>query len=155
MDLLSIGAELVGTSDRERDWRVVIAGVRAVFHGPITYAANWGGEETRMRWWDAVDYIGVNAYYPLTKTTNPTVDELKDAWITKSYVGTLERLARTFNTQLILTEIGYRDGAVGAPWDFRNSKGSQRPRAGERLPSCTRDVLGGGGWRGSPGGIGT
>ncbi len=72
---------------------------------------------------DAVDYIGVNAYYPLTKKTNPTVDELKDAWITKSYVGTLERLARTFNTQLILTEVGYRsiDGAVGAPWDFETA----------------------------------
>ncbi len=123
VDLLSIGAELVGTTDRERDWRVVIAGVRAVFQGPITYAANWGGEETRMRWWDAVDYIGVNAYYPLTRTPNPTVDELKDAWITKSYVGMLERLARTFNKQLILTEIGYRsiDGAVGAPWDFETA----------------------------------
>ncbi len=71
--LLVIGVELGGTTHREQDWRRIIENVRRVFTGPITYASlsSTGappphGEENRIMWWDAVDYIGVDAYYPLT-----------------------------------------------------------------------------------------
>lgn len=37
--------------------------MRAVYTGEITSSANWGGEESGKSWWDAVDYIGVDAYY--------------------------------------------------------------------------------------------
>src|SRR5690242_14455432 len=66
MDALCVGTELEGTSDREADWRRVIAAVRRVYPGPLTYAANWSSEFERVRFWDALDFIGVQAYFPLS-----------------------------------------------------------------------------------------
>ena len=37
--------------------------MRDVYSGKLTSSANWGGEEFSKSWWDAVDYIGVDAYY--------------------------------------------------------------------------------------------
>jgi hypothetical protein len=116
-----VGTELEGTSGRESDWRQVIAEVRKRFSGPITYASNKGGEETNIKWWDAVDYIGVDAYYPLTNKNDPTFEELKAAW--ESHLAILEDLANLYGKQIIITEIGYRsiDGANKAPWDWQSS----------------------------------
>ncbi|MFQ5593417.1 MAG: hypothetical protein ACE5HA_04645 [Anaerolineae bacterium] len=118
-DQFAVGTELVGTTQREADWRAVIAGVRSRYSGPIVYAANHSGEETSITWWDAVDLIGVDAYYPLTGVDNPTVAELIAGWA--PHVATLSNLANQWPAKsIILTEIGYRsqDGANRHPWDW-------------------------------------
>ena len=33
-----------------------------------------------MKFWDAVDYIGVLAYFPLTKTIDPSEAEIAAGW---------------------------------------------------------------------------
>jgi hypothetical protein len=118
-DQFCIGTELVGTSHRSDDWRAVIAGVRARYGGPITYAANYGGEEVSTTWWDAVDTIGVDAYYELTDKNDPTLDELKAGWT--PHVTTLADLAATWGKPILFTEIGYRslDGVNRHPWDSK------------------------------------
>ncbi|MBI5080356.1 MAG: hypothetical protein HZB17_03490 [Chloroflexi bacterium] len=73
-DYFVIGTEMQGTSHRADQWRGVIKAVRAVYSGPVTYAANWG-EEENVQWWDALDAIGVDAFYKLTEADNPTVGE--------------------------------------------------------------------------------
>ncbi len=120
MEQFAIGTELIGTSGRETDWRNVIGDVRSRFSGPIVYASNHSGEETSIHWWDAVDYIGVDAYYPLTNQNNPTLAELKTAWATPAT--TLENLSKQYNRPIILTEIGYRsvDGANQHPWEWQS-----------------------------------
>lgn len=119
-DQFAVGTELVGTTQREADWRAVIAGVRSRYSGPIVYAANHSGEETSITWWDAVDLIGVDAYYPLTDENDPTVAELIAGWA--PHVATLSNLANQWSKSIILTEIGYRsqDGANRHPWDWRS-----------------------------------
>jgi hypothetical protein len=113
-----VGTELVGTSHREDDWRDVIGGVREIFPAPITYASNHSGEEMAIGWWDAVDYIGVDAYYPLTEARDATADALRVAWAEGGHIETLRRLAEKQGKPVLLTEIGYRsiEGAVAAPW---------------------------------------
>jgi ligand-binding sensor domain-containing protein len=115
-----IGTELVGTSHREAEWREVVAGVREHFHGSITYAGNHGTEDVGITWWDAVDTIGIDAYYVLTDKTDPTLDELKAAWVEKGYVDTLAGLAERYDKPVLITEIGYRsaDGTIKTPWDW-------------------------------------
>jgi len=90
--------------------------VRARYSGLITYAANHGGEETSITWWDAVDYIGVDAYYSLTDENDPTLAELRAAW--EPHVATLANLASTWEKPILFTEIGYRsqDGTNRHPW---------------------------------------
>ena len=111
-----IGTELQGTSNREVEWRAVIAAARAEYHGPLTYAANHGEEVLAVKWWDAVDAIGVDAYYPLTESDSPTAAELKAAW--SPVVERLGLLSRQWDRPIILTEVGYqsRDGANRTPW---------------------------------------
>ncbi len=118
-DQFCIGTELAGTAHRADDWRVVIAGIRARYDGFITYASNHSGEEVDITWWDAVDYIGVNAYYPLTEKNDPTLDELKVAWT--PYITTLANLASTWEKSILFTEIGYRsqNGTNRHPWDWQ------------------------------------
>jgi len=115
------GCELWGTAHREDNWRTVIAAVRNHYDGPITYAANHSGEEELITWWDAVDYIGVDAYYPLTEKDDPTLAELEEAWI--PHVAILSGLASTWGKSILLTEIGYRsqDGTNQHPWDWQIS----------------------------------
>jgi len=120
VDQFCVGVELGGTVHRADDWYAVISGVRAVYGGPVTYAAGFGGEETSITWWDAVDFIGVNAYYPLTDKNDPTLDELKAGWA--PHVTTLASLASTWGKPILLTDFGCRslDGANRRPWDWRS-----------------------------------
>jgi hypothetical protein len=81
VDMFSVGMEYVVPSTQEAHWRSVVAAVRAVYrYGPITYCANHGNEGL-VRWWDVVDEISVDAYYPLAPSSlSPTVTELVQAW---------------------------------------------------------------------------
>ncbi len=124
VDSFAVGTELLGTSRRSDQWRSVIRSVRQAYSGPLVYAANWG-EEVRVDWWDAVDAIGVDAYYPLfTKVSgrdNPAPEKLVAAWA--PYVSRLENLSRQWDRPIILTEIGYRSiqSAHRDPANWRNT----------------------------------
>lgn len=119
VEQFAVGVELSQTEAQEAHWRTTIAGVRARFDGPITYAANHSGDETSLTWWDAVDLIGVDAYYPLATTNNPTPAQLAAAW--EPVVDTLADLSAAWDKPIIFTEVGYRsiDGAGRHPWDWQ------------------------------------
>jgi len=118
-DQFCVGCELEGTTHRADDWRAVVAAVRSRYAGPLIYAGNHSGEEVGMTWWDAVDILGVDAYYPLSSRNNPTLQELKAAW--QPIVSSLASLSEKWQKPLILTEIGYRsiDGTSRHPWDWQ------------------------------------
>jgi hypothetical protein len=110
-----VGTELVSTEFRAADWRSIIAGVRKVFSGPLTYAAN-PGDESRISWWDKLDFIGFDAYYALTNKNDPTLAELKAAWV--PIAATLKNLSETWGKPVIFPEVGYssQDGDNQHPW---------------------------------------
>ncbi|MGA2171838.1 MAG: hypothetical protein ABSG82_02330 [Sedimentisphaerales bacterium] len=119
-DMLCIGCELVGTdsgSSNTTSWRSVVSGVRALYSGPITYAANWG-DETNITWWDAVDYIGIDAYYPLTNSKNPTPAQLQTAWTSQANSIQSWRNSNWPYKQIMFTECGYAsyDGTNITPY---------------------------------------
>lgn len=127
VDILSIGNELGSATHREDDWRRIIREVRQRFKGPITYASLSAtgpfphGEDARIKWWDALDYIGMQPYYSLTDKNNPTVEELKAAWTEKGYLALMENLSKQFNKPVIAIEFGYesKDGANRWPASYR------------------------------------
>jgi hypothetical protein len=110
-----VGTELVSTEARAADWQSVIAGVRGIFTGPLTYAAN-PGDEGSISWWDKLDFIGFDAYYALTNKNDPTLAELKAAWV--PIAATLKNLSDTWGKPVIFPEVGYAssDGANQHPW---------------------------------------
>jgi hypothetical protein len=120
VDLFAVGTELEGASHRANDWRSVVAAVRRVYSGPVTYASNWT-EIGRVSWWDALDLIGIDAYYPLTDKDHPSPADLRAAW--SSIVSDLDTLSRKWGRRILFTEIGYRsvNGANREPYNFQRS----------------------------------
>lgn len=122
VEIFSIGTELIGTTHREAEWRKLVTELRQKYAGHLTYASlPEGGELTKVAWWDAVDYIGTDVYYPLTAKNDPTVDEIKRAWVDRGWVAELENVTRRFAKPMLFTEIGYRsiNGVNKAPGVFR------------------------------------
>jgi hypothetical protein len=120
LEQFCVGVEYVEASKHSAKWRQVVAAVRGVYSGSLVYAANHSGEELQIDWWDALDYVGVDAYYPLTSRADPSLGKLIEAW--GAYTPTLASLHETWQRPVLLTEIGYRsvDWAASAPWDWQS-----------------------------------
>ena len=116
VQMFCIGIEL-GTAVRERPayFSQLIDEVKAVYKGKITYAANWD-DYGRFPFWNKLDFIGVDAYFPLINATNPTVAELQTAW--QPHIAKMETLSKQFKKPIIFTEYGYRntDSCTAEPW---------------------------------------
>lgn len=105
-------------------WRALIAKVRTVYHGPLTYAANFD-QYHRVGFWDALDLIGINAYFSLRPGTRerPLPGELEDALVA-GWDGVLDgiesfRAANGLEDRgVVFTEIGYtfRSNSTVRPW---------------------------------------
>ncbi len=119
--LLAIGTELELTTHRESDWRGIIREIRKVYDGKLVYAANFT-EFDQIAFWDALDYIGIQAYFPLSARSNSSLNELKKGW--SKHLTAIDAVVRKFAKPVIFTEIGYcntEDAAV-EPWVWPNER---------------------------------
>lgn len=115
-ELFCIGTEYrIPAKERPAFWRGLIAKVRDVYDGKITYASNWDNYEN-ITWWDAVDYIGVDAYFPLVDGKHPSVDEIKNGW--QPIKENLKAFSTKWDKPIIFTEYGFQsvNGAAGKHW---------------------------------------
>lgn len=119
--ILCIGTELEMTSDREGEWRSLIAKIRKVYSGKLTYAANFT-EYEKVKFWDVLDYIGIQAYFPLANKLNPDLKTLKNSWSKK--IKEIEKVQQRFQKPVIFTEIGYCNTVDAAiePWVWPNER---------------------------------
>ena len=109
-EVLVIGTELTSMSDDQSDadeWRSLIARARQRFDGKITFAANWVQGAEEVGFWNALDYVGIDAYMPLRTQDelNPSVDALVDAW--RPYVTDMRKLSERWERPVLITELGY------------------------------------------------
>jgi hypothetical protein len=118
VEMFCVGCEYKATTGEREQWETVIQGVRERYSGLLTYAADWTNYRN-IEWWDSVDYVGIDAYFPLSVLKyDPSFDELKNAWV--NYADEIEVWVATVNMPVILTEIGYRsgDGTNMAPSNY-------------------------------------
>ena len=119
MEMLCIGTELHKTcTEREENWRQLIAKIREVYSGELTYAANFSGEYEEIGFWDKLDYIGVQAYFSLTENEEASLEELKKGW--KNPLTDLENFSRKFDKPVLFTEVGYKStkDSGKTPWEW-------------------------------------
>jgi hypothetical protein len=109
-DCLAIGTELTRSESRP-EWHALIARVRSLYHGPITYAANFDAFE-RTPFWRELDAIGIDAYFPLSARADATDTELREG--AAAVVARIDALAAKSGKPVLLTELGYP--ATAAPW---------------------------------------
>jgi len=128
-DGLCIGTELQHATEpaHEKAWRRLIRQVRQVYHGPLTYAANWSGEYQQVRFWDALDYVGIQAYFPLSAAANPPLDTLERGWL--PHLRTLAAWQKKVKKPIVFTEIGYKTtpDAAARPWEWPTRQASSAP----------------------------
>jgi hypothetical protein len=119
---LVIGSELVSFEDDAERWRALAAALRRRFHGRLLYSANWDRYQA-IDFWDAVDEIGISAYFSLAaRGADPDVEALVAAWqpITEALAGFAVRQGR----KVVFTEVGFPSvhGAAFWPWNDHQSK---------------------------------
>jgi hypothetical protein len=118
VELFCVGCEYTATTGETEQWQNVIQGVRERYSGPLTYAADWTNFKN-IEWWSSVDYVGIDAYFPLALfNSDPTVEELKTIW--NNHANEIEEWLATVRQPVIFTEIGYRsgDGTSNAPANY-------------------------------------
>lgn len=94
----------------------LIKKVRAVYSGELTYAANWDNY-TQVKFWDQLDYIGIDAYFPLSEVKNANEDILCAAW--DPHKKEIYQYSKKWKKPVLFTEYGYCSVAYGArrPWE--------------------------------------
>jgi hypothetical protein len=124
-DLFCIGTELQQTALQQPDrWRDLIRKIKVIYSGPLTYAANWNAEVEEVSFWKELDYIGVQAYFPLADRSNPSLSTLEKGW--QKHIQLLEKLHKQYDRPILFTEMGYKStpDAAKAPWAW-NTMGNR------------------------------
>jgi hypothetical protein len=140
-DGFSIGNETDRLVRCEAEWRGVIAAVRAVTKAHLTYAANFDAYE-RVPFWDALDAIGVQAYFPLCEAADPSEEDLRRGWT--AVIPGLRDLSRRTGKPVVFTELGYDISldAARKPWETGRTRGADREPAEALQARCLAVALG-------------
>lgn len=115
-DAFVVGTELSRLEDEDAAWRAIIADVRQVYPGHLTYAANWDSY-ARVPFWDALDAIGIQAYFPVVEAGEAiTPETLRAGWA--RILPALRALHRRTGKPIVFTELGYDADprAAERPW---------------------------------------
>ena len=118
-----IGSELTDLAvGRPEFWRALAAELRPEFPGFLTYAANWDREFDRITWWDALDYVGVDAFWPLTDSPDEELTAAACAARLGAIRDALEAVSVRVGRPVLLTEVGYKSaaGAAHRPWEWHS-----------------------------------
>lgn len=108
----------------ETHWRELIAAARGEFSGSLSYAANFD-QYAFVPFWDELDLISINAYFPLRRHLLPEADDaalldvLRIGWLGHlRAIDTFRRAAGASDHPVLFTEIGYvsRVNSTIEPW---------------------------------------
>lgn len=160
-DAFVVGTELEATVHHEEAWRRIVDRVRQQHPGPLTWAANWDGYR-RVGFWDALDWVGIQAYFPLIHEARgrgePTAAEIERGWA--RIMEEVRAFAAATGRPVVFTELGYNASPVAAhePWnyDVRAEPGAEAlqircMRAALRAVAAEPSVLGAFLWKWFPG----
>lgn len=133
VEMLCIGTELnTFVAARPEYWKQLIKEIKTIYKGKLTYAENWDAKN-RVSFWDQIDFIGIDAYYPISESKTPTVDEARKGW--QTHKEEIQKLHIKHNRPILFTEYGYRskDFAGKFPWESNRVEGEVNHIAQENL----------------------
>lgn len=116
-----IGTELRQfVAQRPHYWRRLIGEIRSIYAGQLTYAANWD-DYREVTFWGELDYIGVDAYFPLHPDAVPTVCAIQSTWA--PYKEEMATFSKDQQTPILFTEFGYLsvEGAAYDTWTLEET----------------------------------
>jgi hypothetical protein len=120
VNLFSVGCELNDMEQYTSNWTSLISGVRGIYSAQgdtsekLTYAANWStnsqgkGGFTNIAWWNQLNYIGIDAYFPLSNQADPSESSLLTSWGNEATaINNWRTSSGLGNENVIFTEAGY------------------------------------------------
>lgn len=147
VERLSVGLEYVeATRGHEAAWRALIAKVRGVYSGQLTYSADGNHEMAHIRFWDALDFIGINAYFKLSERDRPGAPALAMGWA--PFASRLAALSKRYGKPIALTEAGYPSivGAARTPWRWPDKTDTAHPALQADLYEALFQICAAGAW---------
>ena len=120
-EVFCIGTELEEfIKNRPSYWHYLIKEIKLVYKGKLTYAANWD-EFWHTPFWDELDYIGIDAYFPVSNMQTPTIDDCIKGW--EKHKQGLKDFSEKLDRPVMFTEYGYRsvDYTGKEPWKYDRS----------------------------------
>lgn len=152
--LLGLGLELKhSVREHPQRWRQIIRRVRSVYRGKLTYSANWYQEWEHVKFWDALDFIGVGAYFELRPVPPEPADVAPGSASRQQLVARwqpiLERLrevSRKYGRPVLFTEVGYAGyvDCAERPWEWAGKQEKGTPidhRVQARATGALLDVV--------------
>jgi len=120
-DLFSVGVELSKTVDREAEWRDLIAATRLFFPRAVTYSGNWYGDVENVKFWNRLDVVGIDSYFPLAASPQASRADLDKG--AAEVAAKLAALSRRAGKPVLLTEMGF--AAHKAAWVQPHTEGGE------------------------------
>ena len=134
-----VGNELDRTVSHEAEWRRIIARVREATPAALSYAANWSDYRS-IPFWDALDAIGIQAYFPLSDAPRPSDATVEAAWGVR--MKELREFSVVHRRKIVFTELGYNRSfdAARAPWEYRSDGAEAEPFQASLLGAALRSI---------------
>ena len=122
IELFCIGTELNNfVINRPDFWTKLISKIKKIYKGKLTYAENWDTFQS-VPFFKKLDYIGIDAYFPLANEQTPSISLLETKW--NYHKTAIKNLSEKLNKKVLFTEFGYQstDYTTHEPWDFSKDK---------------------------------
>ncbi len=117
VEVFIMGSELISTENQPEQWDKLIAEVRKVYHGKLSYSSNWDHYE-KVPLWGKMDLVCMTTYHKLSDSVNPPLEELVEAWkpIKKDILAWQAKV----NKPILFTEVGWpsQEGCSIEPWNY-------------------------------------
>lgn len=121
VELFSVGVELKKSATlRPAYWKNLISEVKKIYKGKLTYSANWDNYQN-ITFWNKLDYMGIDAYFPIANSQSPTLAECSAGW--KKQKTVLKAYYDKIKKPILFTEYGYRniDYTGNEPWNEKQN----------------------------------
>jgi hypothetical protein len=126
-EMFSAGVELRSwvTTSRAPLFERVLRDVRSVYHGLVTYSANWDDVDDTVILGE-LDVIGINAFYPLAQQTGASEAELLQG--ARAIRDRVHALGEAWGKPVMFTETGYttRPDPAVRPWEWPDAMSGVR-----------------------------
>ncbi len=125
-EALVLGTELESMAGKayRAEWQDIIAAVREVYHGQLTYSAVME-RASQVCFWDLLDYASVTAYPSAGSDGGLSPGQVEESWIAgdsywHSPVEMLAALQQSTGKDVLISETGYRsvNGAIRDPGSY-------------------------------------
>jgi hypothetical protein len=118
VEALGVGSELNSLEVHGEQWLRIISLVRKVYSGLLTYSST-SRNGYPAAFVSALDFLGVDAYYPMGVPAGASVNDLEQAW--RPWTAELEQIRASSGKPIAITELGTpsRSGSYLTPWTLK------------------------------------